>query len=87
MPEEMTAKTASMPSQNTPVATAHGSSLRHGILPASSSHIVNHQNKVNTTRPTIANATGPPARTHGPTKPDTNSHATNSTSHWYRVTL
>jgi hypothetical protein len=80
MPEKVTAKNASMPSQHTPVATADGSSLRHGILPGSSSHIVNHQKQVNATRATIANTNGPAARTGGPTKADAYSHATNRTS-------
>lgn len=69
IPEKMAAKTASMPSQNTPVATADGNSLRQEILPARSNHMVNHQKPVNRTRPTTANTTGPRARTQGPTQP------------------
>src|SRR5689334_5929677 len=67
MPEKTTEKTASMPSQNTPVATAGGSSLRHETRPPSRSHMVNHQKKMNPIRPTIANTAGPAALTAGPT--------------------
>ena len=63
VPEKTTEKTASMPSQNTAVATADGNKTRHAILPASKNHIVNHQKPVNTTRPMTASSTGP--RRHG----------------------
>ena len=43
MPEKMNEKTTSMPTQNTPVAQADGSSLLQETLPASKSHIVSHQ--------------------------------------------
>jgi hypothetical protein len=39
-------KAASIPSQNSPVPTAGGNILRQETLPASRSHIVNHQNPV-----------------------------------------
>ena len=68
MPEKVTEKTASMPSQNAPVATAHGNSLRQETRPPSRNHIVNHQKPMNATRLAIPNRTGPPRPTEGPTK-------------------
>ena len=47
MLEKMTEKTASMPSQNAPVVTAHGYNRRQEIRPAGKNHIVNHQKPMN----------------------------------------
>src|SRR5512140_123077 len=67
MPEKMTEKTASMPSQNAPVATAHGTSLRQETRPASKNHIVNHQKPMNAGMLTIHHSTGELARNPGAT--------------------
>jgi hypothetical protein len=39
MPEKVAAKTATMLSQHSPVATAHGNSLRHATLSPSKNRI------------------------------------------------
>src|SRR6516165_6288265 len=80
MPEKMTEKTAYMPSQNAPVATAHGKSLRQETRPASRNDIVNHQKPMNAGMLTIHHRTGALERNQGPTEVPTAPKPTASTS-------
>ena len=81
MPEKTTEKTASMPTQNTAVATAAGNTSRQEIRPASKNQIVNHQKPVNTARPMTASRTGPPApRSAGPAQPASTEQPTSTAS-------
>src|ERR1017187_949348 len=81
VPEKMTEKTASMPTQHTAVATAAGNRARQELLPASRNHTVTPQKPVTTPRPMTASSTGPPApRSTGPAQPASTEQPTSTAS-------
>src|ERR1039458_7689459 len=80
--EKMNEKTTSIPIQQTAVAIAEGNRSRQVILPPNNNHIVNHQKRGRTTRPTNPSSPGPPVRrSQGPPELDATAQTMTKPSH------